>query len=149
MVKRFFLIAVCLLLCSCSNDDGEKLQFKFEIAINNNTYFTIYESDELEVVSKYRDVFVKFGNYDFMDLNTAISENKFKINDLILKSNYIKNTSNDCKIYKYTNGLENQDEVYLMECPHNSYVIGDSLLQMEKYGFSDVPSIPNNDLESN
>ena len=144
-MKKITLIAICLLLCACSNQKNEKMKFEFNFELNNETYFTLYNSEDLKIMSKSRDVSIKFNDSNFMDLKDAIEENKFKINDFVeksihLKNNYLKNTDEYCDIYLNVNDVENETGVYIMECPNNLYVIGGELHELEMYQNIQLPS---------
>ena len=144
-MKKVTLIAICLLLCACSSQKKEKMQFEFNFVLNNETYFTVYNNENLTIMSKSRDVSIKFNDSNFIDLKDAIEENKFKITDFVeksihLKSNYLKNTDENCDIYLNVNDVENENGVYVMECPNNLYVIGEELPDLEKYQNIQLPS---------
>ena len=144
-MKKITLIAICLLLCACSNQKKEKMQFEFNFVLNNETYFTLYNNENLTIMSKSRDVSIKFNNSNSIDLKDAIEENKFKINDFVeksihLKNNYLKNTDEYCDIYLNVDNVENENGVYVMKCPNNLYVIGEELPDLEKYQNVQLPS---------
>ena len=144
-MKKITLIAICLLLCACRSQEKEKMQFEFNFVLNNETYFTLYNNENLTIRSKSRDVSIKFNDSNSMDLKDAIEENKFKMNDFVersihLKNNYLKNTDEYCDIYLNVNDVENENGVYVMKCPNNLYVIGEELSDLEKYQNVQLPS---------
>ncbi len=144
-MKKIALIAICLLLCACRSQNNEIMQFEFNFVLNNETYFTLYNNENLTIMSKSREVSIKFNDSNSIDLKDAIEENKFKMNDFVeksihLKNNYLKNIDEYCDIYLNVNDVENENGVYVMKCPNNLYVIGEELPDLEKYQNVQLPS---------
>ena len=144
-MKKIALIAICLLLCACRSQNNEIMQFEFNFVLNNETYFTLYNNENLTIMSKSREVSIKLNDSNSIDLKDAIEENKFKMNDFVeksihLKNNYLKNIDEYCDIYLNVNDVENENGVYVMKCPNNLYVIGEELPDLEKYQNVQLPS---------